>query len=184
MAKNIILAINPGATSTKVSVYEGEQEVFTENISHPLEEIQKFAEVADQFDYRKQAILEMLDKHGVGRHDVAIVIGRGGLTRPCESGTYRVNELMKQECHEGIQGKHDCNLGALIADSIAKDFGLKDAYIADPGIVDERPDFAKITGHPVFDMDPAKEGVIWHCLNQKMTAKLYAREIGKKYEQI
>ncbi len=184
MAKNIILAINPGATSTKVSVYEGEQEVFTENISHPLEEIQKFAEVADQFDYRKQAILEMLDKHGVGRHDVAIVIGRGGLTRPCESGTYRVNELMKQECHEGIQGKHACNLGALIADSIAKDFGLKDAYIADPGIVDERPDFAKITGHPVFDMDPAKEGVIWHCLNQKMTAKLYAREIGKKYEDL
>ena len=44
MAKNIILAINPGATSTKVSVYEGEQEVFTENISHPLEEIQKFAD--------------------------------------------------------------------------------------------------------------------------------------------
>ena len=184
MAKNLILALNPGATSTKVSVYEGEQEVFTENISHPLEEIQKFAEVADQFDYRKQAILEMLDKHGVGRHDVAIVIGRGGLTRPCESGTYRVNELMKQECHEGIQGKHACNLGALIADSIAKDFGLKDAYIADPGIVDERPDFAKITGHPVFDMDPAKEGVIWHCLNQKMTAKLYAREIGKKYEDL
>ncbi len=178
------LAINPGATSTKVSVYEGEQEVFTENIKHPLEEIQRFKEVADQFDYRKNAIMEMLKKHGVANDNIAIVIGRGGLTRPCESGVYKVNELMKQECHEGIQGKHACNLGALISDSIAKEIGLETAYIADPGIVDERPDFAKITGHPVFDMDPQREGVIWHCLNQKMTAKLYARELGKHYEDL
>lgn len=182
--KGKILAINPGATSTKMSVYEGEKEVFTENIKHPLEEVQKFAEVADQFDYRKETILQTLEKHGVGRDEIAIVIGRGGLTRPCESGTYRVNELMKQECHDGVQGKHACNLGALIADSIAKDFGLKEAYIADPGIVDERPDHAKITGHPVFDLDPKREGVIWHCLNQKMTAKLYAREVGKRYEDL
>ncbi|MBQ2488429.1 MAG: butyrate kinase, partial [Bacteroidales bacterium] len=130
--KGKILAINPGATSTKMSVYDGEKEVFTENIKHPLEEVQKFAEVADQFDYRKETILQTLDKHGVSRDEIAIVIGRGGLTRPCESGTYRVNELMKQECHDGVQGKHACNLGALIADSIAKDFGLKEAYIADP----------------------------------------------------
>lgn len=182
--KRKILVINPGATSTKVSIYEGENEVFTENIKHSLSDIQAFAEIADQFDYRKQSILDVMEKHGIHRDDVAVVIGRGGLTRPCESGTYRINELMKKECREGVQGKHACNLGALIADSIAKDFGLKDAYIADPGIVDERPDFARVTGHPVFDMDPAKEGVIWHCLNQKMTAKLYARELGKRYEDL
>ena len=182
--KRYTLVINPGATSTKASIYEGEKEVFTENIKHPIEEIQNFKEVADQFDYRKKTILDMLAKHNVSTSDIAIVVGRGGLTRPCESGTYRVNELMKQECREGVQGKHACNLGALIADSIAKEIGLGDAYIADPGIVDERPDHAKITGHPVFDMDPHREGVIWHCLNQKMTAKLYAREQGKRYEDM
>ncbi len=182
--KKYTLVINPGATSTKVAVYEGENEVFTENISHPIEEIQKFKEVADQFEYRKEAIMAMLDRHGIAHDDIAIVMGRGGLTRPCESGTYRVNELMKKECHEGIQGKHACNLGALIGDSIAHDLGLNCAYIADPGIVDERPDHAKIVGHPVFDLDPEREGVIWHCLNQKMTAKLYARELGKKYEDL
>lgn len=182
--KGKILAINPGATSTKVSVYDGETEVFTENIKHPIEEIQQFAEVADQFDYRKHTILTMLAQHGVDKQEIAIVIGRGGLTRPCESGTYRVNELMKKECREGVQGKHACNLGSLIADSIAVDFGLSEAYIADPGIVDERPDYARLTGHPVFDLDPDREGVIWHCLNQKMTAKLYAREIGKQYEDL
>ena len=184
ITKKFTLVINPGATSTKASVYEGETEVFTENIKHSIEEIQSFKEVADQFDYRKNAILEMLAKHGVSTEEIAIVVGRGGLTRPCESGVYRVNELMKQECREGIQGKHACNLGALISDSIAKEIGLGDAYIADPGIVDERPDYAKITGHPAFDLDPKREGVIWHCLNQKMTAKLYAREQGKKYEDM
>lgn len=182
--KGKILAINPGATSTKVSVYEGENEVFTENIKHPIEEIQRFAEVADQFDYRKETILRMLAQHGVGKDEIIAVIGRGGLTRPCESGVYRVNELMKQECREGVQGKHACNLGSLIADSIAGDFGLKESYIADPGIVDERPDYAKVTGHPAFDLDPRREGVIWHCLNQKMTAKLYARKMGKRYEDM
>ncbi|MBP9991420.1 MAG: butyrate kinase [Bacteroidales bacterium] len=178
------LVINPGATSTKASIFEGENEVFTENISHPIEEIQKFKEVADQFDYRKQAIMNMVHEHGVKDDEIAIVMGRGGLTRPCESGTYRVNELMRQECIAGIQGKHACNLGALISDSIAKEIGLECAYISDPGIVDERPAYAKITGHPEFDLDPTREGTIWHCLNQKMTAKLYARELGKKYEDL
>ena len=95
-----------------------------------------------------------------------------------------MNDLMKKECHDGIQGKHACNLGALISDSIAMEIGLPCAYIADPGIVDERPEYAKITGHPIFDLDPSHEGVIWHCLNQKMTAKLYARELGKHYEDL
>ncbi len=182
--KKYTLVINPGATSTKAAIYEGETEIFTENLTHPTAEIQKFKEVADQFDYRKGAILDMLKAHNISADEVAVVMGRGGLTRPCESGVYRVNDLMKKECHDGIQGKHACNLGALIADSIAREIGLGDAYIADPGIVDERPEYAKITGHPVFDLDPTHEGVIWHCLNQKMTAKLYARELGKKYEDL
>ena len=178
------LVINPGATSTKVAIYDGENEVFTENISHPIEEIQQFHEVADQFDYRKDAIMKMVHEQGYKDDEIAIVMGRGGLTRPCESGTYRVNELMRKECIEGIQGKHACNLGALISDSIAKEIGLECAYIADPGIVDERPAYAKITGHTEFDLDPSHEGVIWHCLNQKMTGKLYARELGKHYEDL
>ena len=182
--KKYTLVINPGATSTKAAIYEGETEVFTENLSHPIEEIQKFKEVADQFDYRKTAILDMVKRHGVGTDEIAVVMGRGGLTRPCESGCYRVNDLMKQECHAGIQGKHACNLGALISDAIAREIGLDCAYIADPGIVDERPEYAKISGHPEFDLDPSREGVIWHCLNQKMTAKLYARELGKRYEDL
>ena len=182
--KKYTLVINPGATSTKAAIYEGETEVFTENLSHPIEEIQKYKEVADQFDYRKGCILDMLKNHGVGTDEIAIVMGRGGLTRPCESGAYRVNNLMKQECIAGIQGKHACNLGALISDSIASEIGLECAYIADPGIVDERPAYAKITGHPLFDLEENREGFIWHCLNQKMTAKLYARELGKTYEDL
>ena len=110
--KKYTLVINPGATSTKAAIYEGENEVFTENLNHPYEEIERFHEVAEQFDYRKEKILEMLSKHGIGHDEIAIVMGRGGLTRPCESGTYRVNELMKQEWHNarlaGTAGKSAC----------------------------------------------------------------------------
>ena len=63
--KRYCLAINPGATSTKASVYDGVTEVFTENIKHPIEEIKQFAEIADQFDYRKNTILDMLKKHNI-----------------------------------------------------------------------------------------------------------------------
>ncbi|MBQ0015845.1 MAG: butyrate kinase [Bacteroidales bacterium] len=182
--KKYTLVINPGATSTKASIFEGETEVFTENISHPIDEIKKFKEVADQFGYRKDTILAMVKNHNVELSDIAVVMGRGGLTHPCESGIYRVNDLMKKECAEGIQGKHACNLGSLIADSIAMELGLECAYIADPVVVDERPAYAKLSGHPVFDLDPTYEGNTWHCLNQKMCAKLYAREQGKRYEDV
>ncbi len=171
LKKNKSLIINPGATSTKASIFEGETEIFTENIKHPIEEIQQYKEVADQFEYRKNAILDMVKKHGVSTDEIAIVVGRGGLTRPCESGTYRVDELMLQECRAGIQGKHACNLGAIISDSIAKEIGLECAYIADPGIVDERPEYAKITGHPEFDLDPTREGVIWQPVKSARPTK-------------
>ncbi len=182
--KKYTLVINPGATSTKAAIYEGETEIVTENISHPIEEIKKYKEIADQFDYRKETILAMLKKNNIDVKEIAVVMGRGGLTHPCESGTYRVNDKMKAECQAGVQGKHACNLGSLISDSIAREIGLECAYIADPVVVGERPAYAKISGHPVFDLDPQKESNTWHCLNHKMTAKLYAREQGKRYDEV
>ena len=179
-----LLIINPGSTSTKVAVFQDKEQVFKKNIKHSVEEIAKFDRIADQFSYRKDVILSELKNEGIDLNVLSAVVGRGGLLHPLTSGVYEVNEAMIADLTAASYGEHACNLGALISDAIARQIGLDCAYIADPGIVDERPEYAKISGHPVFDLDPSHEGVIWHCLNQKMTAKLYARELGKHYEDL
>ena len=177
--RNKILAINPGATSTKIAVFEGEKNIFTTNIKHSVDELSKFAVLADQYDYRKNFVLEELKNQNINLDEIAIVMGRGGLIKPLTSGVYRVNDLMKTHLLEGYNGVHACNLGGLIADSVAKMIGLKEAFIADPVVVDEMEDIARISGHKDFERLS-----IFHALNQKAIARTYAKSIGKKYEDL
>lgn len=176
---NTILAINPGSTSTKIAVYHGEEQFFTKNIKHSTEDLAAFKTIADQYEYRYKVIMEALEENGVEASTIDIVIGRGGLTKPVTSGVYRVNDLMKEHLRIGYAGTHACNLGGLIADQIAKSLGLKEAYIADPGVVDELSDVARIAGHPLFE-----RRTIFHALNQKAISRIYARSINKKYEDL
>lgn len=177
--RKYILAINPGATSTKISVFEGENNVFTKNIKHSVEDLSQFPTIADQYDYRKKFVLDELKEQNIALEDIAIVMGRGGLIKPLTSGAYRVNELMKKHLMEGYNGVHACNLGGLIADSVAQMIGLECAYIADPVIVDEMDDIARISGHKDFERLS-----IFHALNQKAIARTYAKDCGKKYEDL
>ena len=177
--KQLILAINPGSTSTKIAVFDGETNLFTKNVKHSTEDLARFATIGEQYDYRKDAILEELKANDINVQDIKIVIGRGGLTKPVKSGVYRVNDLMKKRLLEGYAGQHACNLGGLIADNIAHSIGLSEAYIADPGVVDELSDVARIAGHPLFE-----RRTIFHALNQKAISRIYARSINKKYEEL
>lgn len=177
--KQLILAINPGSTSTKIAVFDGETNLFTKNVKHSTEELARFATIGEQYGYRKDAILDELKANDIDVHDIKIVIGRGGLTKPVKSGVFRVNDLMKKRLLEGYAGQHACNLGGLIADNIARSIGLSEAYIADPGVVDELSDVARIAGHPLFE-----RRTIFHALNQKAISRIYARSINKKYEDL
>ncbi|MDD4395909.1 MAG: butyrate kinase [Bacteroidales bacterium] len=177
--KKIILAINPGATSTKIAVYDGTTNCFTKNIKHSLEELSKFANIADQYDYRKQVILDELKSQNIDLQSITIIMGRGGLIKPIQSGVYRVNDLMKEHLQSGYNGVHACNLGGLIADSLAQMIGLKEAYIADPVVVDEMDEVARIAGNKNFERVS-----IFHALNQKAIARTYAESIGKAYEDL
>ncbi len=174
-----ILAINPGSTSTKIAIFEGDQQVFVKNIKHSTEEISKYATIADQYEFRKEVILDVLKEENIDISSINIVMGRGGLIKPLKSGVYRINELMKEHLKMGYNGQHACNLGGLIADSIAKVIGLNEAYIADPVIVDEMDEVARIAGHPDFERKS-----IFHALNQKAIARMYAKDNGKKYEEL
>ncbi len=173
-----ILVINPGSTSTKVAVFDDEKELFKVNISHPVEQIQHFARVIDQFNFRKEVILEELERAGIPRESIQAVVARGGLLRPIPSGTYVVTDRMIEDLKAEVQGEHASNLGALIAHSLAAELHLP-AYIVDPVVVDEMEDIARITGLPFI-----KRRSILHALNQKRVARQAARDLGRRYEEV
>ena len=179
MGDILILAINPGSTSTKMAVYEGEKCILTKTIRHSVEEISKYRKTVDQFDFRKGLIIDALMEEGINVDSIKHIIGRGGLTYPLESGVYLVNNLMLDHAREGVMGEHASNLGPLIADYIAHQIPKAKAYIADPVVTDELEPIARISGHPRF-----QRLSIFHALNQKAIARAYAKSAGRLYEEM
>lgn len=179
MDEFLILAINPGSTSTKIAVYQNAKSVFLKTLRHNSDELVKFKRITDQFEFRKDIILKELEEADIDINKISAVVGRGGLIKPIESGVYYVNDRMKEDLKNSIRGEHASNLGALIADDIARSLPSAKAYIADPVVVDELQDVARISGHPKFERVS-----IFHALNQKAIARQYAKSLDKKYEEL
>lgn len=173
-----LLIINPGSTSTKIGVYEGEKEVLEETLRHSAEEILKYDTIFDQLDFRKKVILKVLKEKGIDINELDAVVGRGGMLKPIEGGTYEVNEAMVEDLKIGVQGPHASNLGGILSNEIAKEIG-KRAFIVDPVVVDEMEDVARLSGVPEL---PRKSK--FHALNQKAVAKRYAKEHNTSYEDV
>jgi butyrate kinase len=174
-----VLSINPGSTSTKIAVFEDGKQVFLTNIKHSAEEIAKYKSVIDQYKFREEIILKTLADNGFDKSEFSAVVGRGGLLKPIPSGTYEVNEALLADLRASVGGEHASNLGGIIADAIASDIPGCRAFIADPVVVDELCDLARVAGHPEF-----KRVSIFHALNQKAIAKIYASEIGVPYDSL
>ena len=174
-----ILAINPGSTSTKFAVYfEGECKL-KKTLRHSIEELSLYENIIDQFEFRKGLIIDSLVEEGFDVDKIKYVIGRGGLTYSLKSGVYLVNNRMLEHARAGIYGQHASNLGPLIADYIALQIPGAHAYVADPVVVDELDEIARFSGHPLIERRS-----IFHALNQKATARLHAKKIGRKYEKL
>ncbi len=172
-----ILAINPGSTSTKAALYEDDKAILELTLRHSVEDIGRFDSIIDQMEWRRDLILDALKEKGFKVEELSAVIGRGGLVKPIEGGVYEVNDVLKYDLRHA-QRHHASNLGGLIADEIAQVAGVK-AYIADPVVVDELIPEARFTGLP-----ECPRVSIFHALNQKATARIYAKEIGKRYEDL
>jgi butyrate kinase len=170
-----ILVVNPGSTSTKVSLFFGEDEIFGTKIEHKVEELSRFNKASDQDLYRMELILACLKENKISAAGVKAIVGRGGLLKPIEGGTYRVNQQMVADLRQGIQGDHPSNCGGLIAYAIAKNLGCE-AFIVDPVVVDELQDLARLSGMPLI-----KRRSIFHALNQKAVARQAAQSLGKTY---
>ena len=172
-----ILVINPGSTSTKIAVYEDEKPVMLRNIHHSPEELKQFEKITDQRTFRRDLVIRELEYLNIPMN-FDIIIGRGGLARPVAGGVYRVNEKMCMDSYNAIR-KHACNLGCMIALELANGIPGCLPLIADPGMVDELDDVARISGSPLMPRI-----AIWHALNQRAIARRYAKEIGEDYDKL
>ena len=173
-----ILAINPGSTSTKISIFWDEVERVAENIHHSTEDLSKFSSIADQLEFRYQALTNCLQQHGIEKRNIDAVVARGGLLKPIPSGTYLINEGMLDELFTGKYGEHASNLGAIIANNYVRGTN-KPCFIVDPVVVDELHDLARLSGHPLL---PRKS--IFHALNHKAVARKTAKKLNKSYDDI
>ncbi|RZT22438.1 MULTISPECIES: butyrate kinase [Fictibacillus] len=173
-----ILVINPGSTSTKIGIYDNERPVFEKSIRHDIETINQFDSVIDQYTFRKETILEALDYEGINISKLSCVVGRGGLLRPIEGGTYSVNEPMLHDLKTGFNGEHASNLGGILAYEIAEGLNIP-SFIVDPVVVDEMDEIARISGVPDIERKS-----IFHALNQKAVARRVSKILDKSYESL
>jgi butyrate kinase len=180
-----VLAINPGTTSTKIGIFSRAGEEMSKNIHHGDDEIERFRgrPMLDRLEYRAKKIEAALVEAGFGAKGKsaepwAAVAGRGGLLPPMECGTYLVDEAMVEELKRARRGEHASNLGAVLALRFARAAGAR-AYIVDPVTVDEWQPSARFSGSPLVERT-----FIGHALNTKAVAKRYARELGRRYEEL
>ena len=173
-----ILVINPGATSTKIAVFDEEQQLYKLGLDHSAEELNQFDRVIDQADYRKAAILDAITAAGYKLTDFDAVCGRGGLYRPIPSGTYAVNDKVMHDVETAPYGEHPSNLGAYLAKKLGDMVGIP-AFFVDPVCVDEMTEVAHYTGFAEF-----RRLCQFHALNHKSIGRKAAQELGKAYEDV
>ncbi len=170
-----VLAVNPGSTSTKIAVYDDEEEFMRESIEHANEELERFPRIADQYDFRRSAVLSALARAGVQESTLSAVVGRGGFLPPVSSGAYYVDDAMVRRLAVAPVVDHAANLGAPIALSIARPLGVP-AFIYDSVAVDELDDIARISGSAEIERRSLS-----HALNMRATAIRCAADLGKPY---
>lgn len=178
MSKNLILAINPGSTSTKLAVYEDEKLISEFKINHETEEIMKYKHIIDQYKFREQIILDFLNKEQIDLSTFSAIVGRGGMLKPIESGTYEVNDLMIKDMMEAKRGEHASNLGCILAKNLGKPYHIP-AFVVDPVAVDEMDDHYRYSGFPELERRS-----LFHALNHKAVARKRAKDLDKKYEDL
>ncbi len=178
MGNSRILVINPGSTSTKIAVFDDEQLVFEETLRHQTSKLETFDTIMDQYSFRKEAVIEALKDHHIELSSLRSIVGRGGLLRPIEGGTYKLDDGLIEALKEGAKAKgHASNLAGLMAKGLADEQGIP-SFIVDPPCVDEMDEIARITG-----LEGTSRISVFHALNQKAVARRAAKSLGKAYEE-
>ena len=173
-----LLIINPGSTSTKVSLFENEKSLFEHSLFHDAPELLKYPHVNDQMPFRYQVIMDMLKNEGVDPKDIDVFVGRGGSACTQPGGVTTIDEKLYDDTVAAVGGsEHPAKLGVMLAWQFSLEFG-KPAYTLNPTNVDEYCDYARLTGiKGVYRVSHS------HVLNQKAVAAEHAKKLGKRYEE-
>lgn len=173
-----IFVINPGSTSTKIAMFEDRTQLFSMNITHDAAKLNEFPQISDQFDFRKEAILNELAQRSVSLENTDAFVGRGGGLVSMVGGTYAVNDILLEHARIGFTAKHPATLGSQLAHEFALTYGGQ-AFVVNPPDVDEFMPEARICGFA----DVYRESRI-HALNQKEIGIRYAEEVGSEYRNL
>ena len=188
--KGTVLVINTGSITTKFACYADGEAIFEENIAHSAEELSLYTDMTDQALMRKRAMTGILAEKGIPLEAIDIVMARGGLFTPCITGVYNVNADMREVLFSNRDGRHPCNLSAIIGDDIAREinaireekglvprFGTCVAYVADPPMADEMLPECHLSGLPEF-----RRSTLFHALNSRAILRRYLRETGRSVQ--
>ena len=172
-----LLIINPGSTSTKISLFEDERTLFEENVFHDAPELLRYPTVNDQMPFRKALILSLMEKHGFPMEGVDAFVGRGGSAYSQKEGVTRIDSRLYEDTVRAVGGSdHPAKLGVMLAYELGLAY-QKPAYTLDPTNVDELCDLARLTG-----IRGVYREAQFHVLNQKAVARKHARTLGRRYE--
>ena len=175
MPKYNILTINPGSTSTKIALFKDNELEFEQVLRHPAEELNQFSKLIDQYEYRKEKIINFLEEKNITLKDLDAISCRGGLIGPIPSGTYTINDSLFTRLSTDVV--HASNLAGIIGYNLSKELGIP-SYITDPVTVDEMAPIAKVTGIPGIERKSK-----FHALNQKAIARRAAKQLNRKYDE-
>lgn len=173
-----ILAINPGSTNTKIGWFQDDRMEFKDTVEH--KDLKRYSDVMEQKNMRRQAVLDVINGRGFSIKNLSAVVGRGGILPPVKTGGYKVNQRMKDLLQSGKLTPHASNLGAILADEIAKEAGPDiPSFIYDAVSASEFPPIAQITGLP-----EVKRTSFCHVLNSRAVAHRFAKSQGKNYKDM
>ncbi|CCI87016.1 butyrate kinase [Lactobacillus gigeriorum] len=172
-----VVAINPGATSTKVAVYQDENLLWKEELIYESSDLEKYDKIFDQFELRLKDIEKLLDEHNITHIDTAV--GRGGLIGPVQPGAILVNEPLINHLEFHPMLEHASNLGAKLAKAVSEKYGDGRAYVYDPVTVDSMKPVSRLTG-----LKQISRISIAHHLNMRAVARKASEDLGKDYKDL
>jgi len=171
-----ILCINPGSTSTKIAVFDGETEKFKKVMYHATGQEKTYDEIEKILAERNAVVMEAMREMDIDPATLDAVVGRGSIIEPIDSGTYIVTDRMLHDLMTNAVHIHASAYGGMMAHRIGKELGIP-AYVVDPVVVDELDQYAKLTGWPGIERRS-----VFHALNQKSVARQVAKTMGIPYE--
>ncbi len=179
MSNEIILALNPGSTSTKLALFDGEREILRETLAHTPEELGK-TRIQDQLPVRLKAVREFLNESGYPPSELSLIAARGGFLPPINAGAYRVDLTMVDYLSRPDIGQHASNLAAQIAFLLSREKTPQiPAIIYDGVTTDQLCALARYSGSALFTRES-----VCHCLNMRAVAMRTAREMDREYGDV